>query len=498
MYSFAKPAKRQRRKSDKTMRFFLTLIALLLWPAFADAQVVKIVRQVCGPFSCKFEIGSGVVIGRTPAANGGTTYRILTVYHVCGNQWDMRVKQWVKRGHDYKMTAVTPAGRFPAQIAAWSGEDMLMLLTIEVPAGSPAIGFWEIADTLPSAGDAVTIHGHSYKRNCEYGARSLTLRLYGPKEFETTSQFEQGESGGPIVKNGKIVGLCEGYDARTKCGLGPSVVAIRWFLGLPPIGPPRPGQQPGLPVRQPESGDGLPPASALSVPRPGSVVPVPPSPAERETQPPGVAPGVDAKADGAGNATTPGGPAPTPAQPGDSGPCDAPLFTPPVHIAQRAPLPEPDPISGPTQSPRSPPRPAANVGQVIGRGMDIWSMLAGAGIVAGTGGVGGLALLAWRGYKAGKVVAGAVHRRRQRPAAPQVSSLQTPPQQPRTPLEPQEANFIEVPVDYRREAVDWALAKHGQKYPGSIPVLEGVAALINQRLQSKGHGPETLHQPPSY
>ncbi len=468
-------------------RFILTLILLILAPQFAGAQVVKIVRQVCGPFRCHFEIGSGVVIGRTPAANGGNTYRILTVYHVCGNRWDMKVKEYVRRGHDYKMTAITPAGRFPAQIAAWNGDAMLMLLTIDVPAGTPEIGTWSIADTLPSAGDAVTIHGYSHKRNCQYGVRSLTLRLYGPKEFETTSQFEEGESGGPIVKDGKIVGLAEGYDAKTKCGLGPSVVAIRWFLDLPAVGTADRGGQSGLPMR------GNPTASGLSVPRPGSVVPVP-TPAAVQS------PAVGSPTDGAGK---PGTAAPTPAAPRTEDGSDAPVFVPPDHITGGSkPVPEPDPLSSPIAIPRAP-RPgraaiAANVGQTVGKGMDLWSMLAGAGIVAGTGGIGGLALLAWRGLKAGKAVAGVVRQRRQRPVEFHPPSTNQPSQQSPIHLPPQEANFVEVPVDYRREAVDWALAKHGQKYPGSIPVLEGVAALINQRLQSQGHGPETLHQSPSY
>ena len=105
--------------------------------------------------------------------------------------------------------------------------------------------------------------------------------------------------------------------------------------------------------------------------------------------------------------------------------------------------------------------------------------------MAGTGGIGGLALLAWRGFKAGKAVKNVVHNWRAEPAP----TLPRPDVQ----LPPQDVNFVEVPIDYRRASVDYALAETGRKYPGTIGTLEVVKSLINQHLQANGHGSATLH-----
>lgn len=64
---------------------------------------------------------------------------------------------------------------------------------------------------------------------------------------------------------------------------------------------------------------------------------------------------------------------------------------------------------------------------------------------------------------------------------------------PMVPLNSQNVNFVEVPTDYRRASVDYALAETGRRYPGSIATLEVVKSLINQHLAGTGHGPDTLH-----
>jgi len=394
--------------------------------------------------------------------------------------------QLIRRGFDYQLVVETGAGRFPAKIHSYNGERLLMLISIDVPASLPELAVMPIADVLPSAGDAVEIHGHSHMRNGGYGVRSVVLRTVEPELFTITSPFQQGESGGPIVKNGQIVGLCEGYYNASKIGFGPSVIAIRDFLGVPPVG----STPSGNPAGQ------VPVSSGLSVRSGGMSVPPPPEPT------------------------------------------DAPKYTPPVHSPREvtpppeptlAPRPEPDPRTGPvededdgsqgapipirsqptqqadrTEQADSPEAPTVGrkLANAASTGLDIWAMLAGAGIVVGTGGIGGLALLAWRGLRAVRTVS-AVRSQFRKPRAnppestsrPSVTPDPSPQDHPAWSgnLPPHDVRFVPIPNDYRKASVDFALEQAGRRYPGAIPTVEVIKSMINQHLQATGHGPDTLH-----
>lgn len=473
------------------MRVFAILLLLIALDQPAFGQVVKIIKPECGPVKCRFYLGTGVIVGREPTADRQfNQYWILSVHHVSGNRWDALVKQRLRRDVNYNLFVVAGGTRFPASIVSGNGELCLMLLTCKIPLQVPAMAVMPIATVDPQAGQAVVIHGHSYKRNGEYGQRSVTIRAYGQTRFEITSPFEEGESGGPIVQNGHIVGLCEGYDVRTKNGFGPSLGAIRGFLSFPPGN----GDGGGINRQVGVSVPGRVPVSG------GSAVSVPPPPA-----------------------------------PDEQSVGDAPRYSPPIYqpgeitpspVPVDRPKPEPDPISQPIdtdaerigkrieaasgertepgngtpyeadQSTSRNPEPTPSVGQRLGNaaqtGLTLWNLLAGVGLVAGTGGTAGLAM-----FVLGRVFAA----RRRRSVSPQPTPPyqddQTLPRHPPIarpiPLAPQEANFIPIPTDYRREAVDWALSQHGQRYPGAIPSVEAIKSLINQRLQSRGHGRETLH-----
>lgn len=468
------------------MRWLLVLLALIV-PVPASAQVVKIVKPECGPVKCRFYIGTGVIVGREPTADQQfNQYWILTVHHVSGNRWDALVKQRIRKNVNYNLFVVAGGARFPASIVNANGDLFLMLLTCKIPVHVPAMAVMPIATVDPQAGQAVAIHGHSYKRNGEYGQRSVTIRSYGPTRFEITSPFEEGESGGPIVKNGQIVGLCEGYDVRTKNGFGPSLGAIRGFLSFPHSG----------------NGDGsgtsgqVPVSSGLPVQSGGMSVPPPPEPT------------------------------------------DAPKYSPPVHSPREvtpppeptlAPRPEPDPRTGPVEDEddgsqgtpipirNQPTQQAEGAGQTdspeaptVGRklanaastGLDIWAMLAGAGIVVGTGGIGGLALLAWRGFRAARTVSavrGKFRKSRANPPESTSRSSVTPVPAPQDhsawngTLPPHDVRFVPIPNDYRKASVDFALEQAGRRYPGAIPTVEVIKSMINQHLQATGHGPDTLH-----
>lgn len=449
------------------------------------AQVVQIVTPVCGPVRCTVSIGSGVIIGRQ-AVGDCRTYYILTVYHISGN----RPNQLIRRGVDYKMTVIVQSGKYPAKIHSYNGERLLMLLTIQVPAGVPDMPVMPIADALPCAGDAVAIHGHSFRRNGGYGVRSVVLRTIGPTEFTITSPFEQGESGGPVVLDGKIIGLCEGFYNASKIGFGPSLVSIREFLSLPPVGETTGGRQSGLPVP-----GGVPMRSGgMSV-----SVPPPPSDAPRYSPPvhqPGqITPAPELDSDprtGSVGSETERAESPPGRPPAEVTPASPRKPTEPTEQAERA---------GQTDSPEAP-TVGRKLASAASTSLDVWAMLAGAGIVVGTGGLGGLALLAWRGWRAAKTVSSVRSRYRtfrgnqqkptQQPGVTPVATQQDPPSWDGR-LPPHDVRFVPVPNDYRKASVDFALEQAGRKYPGAIPTVEVIKSMINQHLQATGHGPDTLH-----
>lgn len=157
--------------------------------------------------------------------------------------------------------------------------------------------------------------------------------------------------------------------------------------------------------------------------------------------------------------------------------------------------------------------------------MNIWSMLAGAGVVAGTGGIGGVAWLAFKGLGAiaaarrvrmqgnGGTVAGGnggsvqpiqhpIQQSIQNPQGtpnpviqqPNPSVIQLPPQQWDGRLAPHDVRFVQVPNDFRKASIDFALEQTARRYPGSVHTLEAFVSMVNQHLQATGHGQDSLIQ----
>lgn len=449
-----------------------------------------------------------MIVGRYPSAdNRSNVYSILTAYHNSGNRWDAHQRQKIRRNVDYKLFVVAGGQRFPATIVSGNGDLLLMFLTCTIPGNIPAMPVMPISNVDPQAGQSVSILGYSYTRNGQYGQRSLTLRSVGPERFEVTSPFEEGESGGPIVQNGKIVGLCEGYDVKTRFGFGPSLGAIRLFLSFNPNAIGDGGRQTGqagmpmhggvpMPGQLPMSG-----GSSVSVPpppapddqsvgdaprytpqyvppvhRPGEITPAPVPVDRPRAEPDPISRPID---------ETPAEPIPGRADrgPGESG-GGAGLGP---EIATRGPTPG-NPVESPTVGER--------LGQAASTGLTIWNVLAGVGLVTGIGGPVALGM-----YALGKLAAARRRRRGDDASTPPYQEDQPSPRPAPTaptarpvPLAPQQANFIAIPTDYRREAVDWALEQHGRRWPAAIPTVDAIKSLINQRLESRGYGRDTLHQ----
>lgn len=435
----------------------LAVIAALccLTPGAVVGQVVMVQqRQGCLVGQCKVFAGSGVIVGRKVTPQHDYEYLVLTVPHNAG----ISTRRPFVPGASYGLSVVTSAGNAPATVVRVDERRFLMLITFR-GAIRDEMQVMRIANAAPAAGSPVVIHGFSHTRSGQYGTRSLTLRTFGDDEFTTTSAFEQGESGGPVVNSGsEIIGLCEGYNVR-KIGFGPSVVAIRRFLGLPGLGaavgssgPGRPGpvsQGIGVSV----SGGGM----------PGGPVSVPPPPIP---------------ADGHAGNEVAGGDArpfiPPVHNPGTVRPVD-----PPVDVDPEPIRPTPDPISSPIADGSDPipaiPIPKAGAGTgadttsrnqpetgaaAVDRpktGLNLWDVLGVAGAIAGvTVGTGGIGTV---GYLAAKGLGAVLAARRARRAVPE----QRPPpiQQP---IAQQPAPIVPVanPVPPRRPFVIPSPGPHGR------------------------------------
>jgi len=244
---------------------------------------------------------------------------------------------------------------------------------------------------------------------------------------------------------------------------------------------------------------------------------------------------------GGSSVSVPPPPAPDDQSFGDAPRYTPPGYTPPLHrpgeitpapVPVDRPRPEPDPISrpidetpaepipgrsdrGPRESggspglgpeiatrgptpgnPVEPPSVGERLGNAASTGLTIWNVLAGVGLVTGIGGPIGLGM-----YALGKLAAARRRRRGEDASTPPYHEDQPSPRPAPTspiarpvPLAPQQANFIPIPTDYRREAVDWALEQHGRRWPAAIPTVDAIKSLINQRLESRGYGRDTLHE----
>lgn len=524
-------------------------IAIVCGPSLVLGQTIIVRQQVCDRGRCRMFAGSGAVIQRQQSGNGVSKYFVITVAH---NASVFALTQYNPAIHK-GMSVVVDGVSYPAQIEKCSGRDYLMLLSFIETTGRE-IPVWPITERRPSAGTPVVIQGYSAKNNGQFAERSLVLRSYGPDTITVQSPFDQGESGGPVLgTDGVILGLCEGHDER-EIPWGPSADAIRRFLSLPAIGsiphgrgsqsteqtgqagvrPAVPVQSPGMPM---QPGQVPVPRDVPPPPIPREPVVTAPVPTQPAVQPVVPTESPDVPTEHAGD--------PTPAIP-----------IPPVR-----PVPIPDPISNPIasgntatdqgDSPATPiattpsgigsnqpsesvptPKPAqSKVAKAVETGLNIWSLLAGAGIVAGTGGIGGLVFAAWRGAKAVKAlrdlrqgVTGQSQvvppmqpvQQQSIPAqqiqAPQITEYPHPNVVPYTPTQgrigptfgdvpiakivhPQiDANFIPIPDDFRKSAIEDALKMAATKRPDGTAVLDLFKSLLNQRLSGDGIPASLLHK----
>lgn len=455
------------------MRNFLIAILLVgLLPSTLSAQIVQIqATSDCRLGKCSIQFGSGVMIGRqTDESRQKTVYHVITVPHVV-------------RGAS-AVYIVSNTGRIPARVVNINEQAYLMLLSFDMPISAPALKLISIDGGIQPAGSDVLICGYPEREQGRYSQRSLVLKSFSEDMFETTSPFQLGESGGPIVRNGKVVGLCEGYHVRSKIGFGPSGPAIVRFLGYRTE---REGTNSPTSPRGSTNGSGVVPAPVPPPPVPMSEVSVPSVPLPTDPMP-----------------TTPSKPVEIP--------------SPPNLPPSSTPKPEPDETFVPTPAQpikgESPPIKkdegekrylpiVSDQPTKKGFGMDLLSLAVGALGVASGGGLVGVGMWLAKRKLAQVATAAVVDRIHHTISPTQQPSLvpsqpvqyTNPIQQPpviigtQSPPLPQQvyntASFVPYETKDFQEAYEFAKLEISKKWPGSIDAQVVMDSLIQQYLTAK-------------
>ncbi|WP_417386873.1 hypothetical protein [Gimesia sp.] len=174
----------------------LTILFVLLITSVVQAQalVIRVTETECTPTGCRQLIGTGAC-----AYVGDIDERsvYITAAHNINNAKTIHV------GYDGRWWGAVVKYR------EYSGSaDYAIIETVRIPANT----CFEVSNRIPQDGSAATAYGYSQGI---YNLRSLKARIRirnGGGYF--TKIVEKGDSGGPILVNGQVVGIIKGHDYR--------------------------------------------------------------------------------------------------------------------------------------------------------------------------------------------------------------------------------------------------------------------------------------------
>lgn len=167
--------------------------------------------------------GSGVVVGSSPS--GG--WYVLTNNHVVAPESKQKVP----------IPAVYLDGDWrTGRILRTDADADLALVLVNSPAKLRTI---PLADAVPADGSKVATR--AFAAGTQWTKRSATIRhrivlqdgkeAIAPHTHFVNVTFKQGESGGAVVANGRLVGLIYGNDIGNQSGLCVDLASIKAFLG---------------------------------------------------------------------------------------------------------------------------------------------------------------------------------------------------------------------------------------------------------------------------
>jgi len=175
--------------------FVVSAVGVLFAGAVEGAPVVRIVQQVCVNGTCRRTWSSGTVIGRDKATG---KLAVLTCAHGCQPNAPYLVE--IEPGQPFEEGALKSIN-----IA-----DDLALVLVAHPARTQII---PIGNTQPQAGQSVVVGGFQLAKTMR--PRETRVKKYRSDTFDVAETFSQGESGGPAVFDGNLVGVIRGNGLPT-------------------------------------------------------------------------------------------------------------------------------------------------------------------------------------------------------------------------------------------------------------------------------------------
>ena len=185
--------------------FSAGVVGVFLAGAVEAAPVVRIVQQMCVNGTCRRTWSSGTVIGRDSATG---KLAVLTCAH--GREANVPYLVEIEPGQPFE----------EGQLKSVSADDDLALVLVAHKARTQII---PIGDTQPQAGQSVVVGGFQLGKTMR--PRETRVKKYHPDTFDVAETFSQGESGGPAVFDGNLVGVIRGNGLPTDLrGNAPSPV----------------------------------------------------------------------------------------------------------------------------------------------------------------------------------------------------------------------------------------------------------------------------------
>ena len=219
----------------------ILLSLMLLWSSEAFGQYVNVKSdcQQCTPLGCRVfnQLGSAVCIG---VDSTGRAIHLTAAHCVTGARhvWGGVSGEW---------KPVTLLGSTGARGAVWTPDIAICAdSNLKVSKAAP------LADRPPSPGDDVVLHSFRGGDGRQYRARAAKVTRIDENAMELSIPSENGDSGGAVIWNGKLVGIISATDARTTTAttLGPIRSFLQRTLGaIPDCGKPSPA--PVQPMPQP-------------------------------------------------------------------------------------------------------------------------------------------------------------------------------------------------------------------------------------------------------
>lgn len=197
---------------------------------FGQYVNVKADCQQCTPLGCRVfnNLGSAVCIG---VDSTGRAIHLTAAHCVTGARhvWGGVSGEW---------KPVTLLGSTGARGAVWTPDIAICAdSNLKVSKSAP------LADRPPAPGDDVVLHSFRHGDGRQYRARAAKVTRIDENAMELSIPSENGDSGGAVIWNGKLVGIISATDARTTTAttLGPIRAFVQKVLGgMPDCGKPTP------------------------------------------------------------------------------------------------------------------------------------------------------------------------------------------------------------------------------------------------------------------